>query len=491
MPGAGFGQSQPPLPTLHVYSRETVVDVLVTDDKGQPVRGLTRSDFTVEEDNKPQPITSLVEVSKGAPPPPAPALPPDTWINVARMPTSGPVQIFLFDLQASQPQDIARSRKYIADYLRTMPTGTQVALFALSSTRDLRLLKGFTSNGPLAASIVDKLDPEWVRPPAYIVGPSAVPRAIAALNQIAAYVAGVPGRKNLIWIAPRVLMITRDGGQARPSASGPDMTRVHQLMDLYDLFTKEHIAIYPLNPGGVHGLGPAALDAMEVADATGGATSNSNDYQGVIAKIVDDTLHYYTIAYVPPRPSEDGRFHPIKIGVDRPGLHLSYRTGYNDEQPRPPDAMIKADMTQGPMRLGAMPATQILFSLHLQPGTKSPPDQTAGHPAPHTKGAPYTALFLLDPTQLDYTEAPDGTRICSLEFDLGAYDAFSQLAATRSQTLKITLTPAQYSEFTQKPFSFTLPIDLPPGKLDLRAGIFDITANKAGTLEIPLTVPKK
>jgi hypothetical protein len=31
----------------------------------------------------------------------------------------------------------------------------------------------------------------------------------------------------------------------------------------------------------------------------------------------------------------------------------------------------------------------------------------------------------------------------------------------------------------------------PPGQLFLRIGIFDHTSNKTGTLEIPLTAPKK
>src|SRR5579859_5324648 len=65
LPEAGFAQPQTAqrstAPTLHVFSRETIVDVLVTDDKGQPVRGLTRSDFTVEEDSHPQPIRSFYE----------------------------------------------------------------------------------------------------------------------------------------------------------------------------------------------------------------------------------------------------------------------------------------------------------------------------------------------------------------------------------------------------------------------------------------------
>src|ERR1019366_4526126 len=73
LPGAGFDEPKPAqqatAPTLHVYSRETVIDVLATDDKGQPVTGLTRDDFTIEEDGHPQPIRSFSEYDKTLPPP--------------------------------------------------------------------------------------------------------------------------------------------------------------------------------------------------------------------------------------------------------------------------------------------------------------------------------------------------------------------------------------------------------------------------------------
>jgi hypothetical protein len=66
LPRAGFDTSSTaaatPAPTLRVYSRETIVDVTVTDSSGNPVHGLTR-DFTIKEDSHPQPIRSFREDS--------------------------------------------------------------------------------------------------------------------------------------------------------------------------------------------------------------------------------------------------------------------------------------------------------------------------------------------------------------------------------------------------------------------------------------------
>ena len=260
LPGAGFDQPQPTLPTLHVYSRETVIDVLATDDKGQPVTGLTRDDFTIEEDGHPQPIRSFREYSVTKAPTPR-ILPPHTYTNAQALPPSGPVQIFLFDTADSPTGSIVRSRKYIADYFRTMPAGTQVAIFDLSPTKGLMLLQGFTTDGKLAADAIDKhFDAEWDVFQGQRIDDAA---KLAALEQLAAYVAGIHGRKNLVLIVPGMpFLIDRDGGYTDPCAAGPpDMTQVHRLMDLYDKFTQEEIAIYPLDPLGVHALLCGALQS--------------------------------------------------------------------------------------------------------------------------------------------------------------------------------------------------------------------------------------
>lgn len=68
--------------TLEV--RVTNVDVIVTDGKGNPVRGLTKEDFVILEDGRPQTITNLYEVGEAqatlaeeTPASPGPPLPPD------------------------------------------------------------------------------------------------------------------------------------------------------------------------------------------------------------------------------------------------------------------------------------------------------------------------------------------------------------------------------------------------------------------------------
>jgi VWFA-related protein len=495
-------------PTIQVYSRETILDVLVTDDKGQPVRGLTRSDFTVLEEGHPQPIRSFSEFDKATPLAPARTLLPGTYTNASALPPSGPVQVFYFDLPCatSYPAGsdfvadtnagaiFVRAKKYIADYFRTMPTGTQVALFVYRCDYGLRLLQGFTADGPRAASAIDNLVVLSIgKPPS-----AATSDPIAAADKIAAYVAGIHGRKNLIWIG-KPLDVMRDGGLSWSIAGPPDMVYVHRMMDLYDLFTREQIAVYPFNPVGLPvrgGLGWESLRVEDIATQTGGAAIyNTNDYKSAIAKIVDDTSHFYTLSYIPPRAFDDGHYHPIKITVDRPGLHLTYRNGYNDEHPAPPDAVLKVHMDQATMGLGALPATQLTFDLQVTPSAASNapnPNPSSTRRALPTAGkarVTYNVLYKLDQSQIDFAASTDGLRNAWLEFDVAAYDPDGKLLALRSQTLKLPLTSQEYRQFIQQPFQFFLPIDLPPGQATLRAGVFDGISNHVGTIEIPLTIP--
>src|SRR5207245_9085969 len=62
---------------LHVTTRMVLVDTVVLDREGRPVKGLKADDFTVTEDGVHQRIASFSErISEAANPAPSPVLPP-------------------------------------------------------------------------------------------------------------------------------------------------------------------------------------------------------------------------------------------------------------------------------------------------------------------------------------------------------------------------------------------------------------------------------
>jgi len=527
---APLGQSpQPATPTIQVYSRETIVDVLVTDDKGRPVHGLSRSDFTIREDGKTQPIRSFGEFGPTATAASAAhTLPSGIHTNLAAAPTAGPVNIILIDALHSGWIAAARALQATSAYASRMKPGTQLAVFWLSIS-GTHMLQGFTTDpAAIRQAVAPERDDIGTSNNCY----QTDRMTIDALNQIAAYVAGVKGRKNLLWFTPGMpVYLLRDGGygwgattschelnppqpfgtsvsdgmtlftSAGGTEQGIDMTEVHRIMDTYELFTTEQIAVSPISPRGVAGISQANLVAESVAEQSGGiAEYNSNDFAGEIDEAISAGSHYYTISYVPPRQKDDSRFHAIKIDVDRPGLHLVYRSGYNAEDPRAPKPYVGPALIKAALQGRTPSAAQLLFDAKLEP-TPAPASgasvQPASAPAPKKSGkaaptrTPYDLYIAVPQSQIAYAAAADGTHAVKLQFAFDAYDLNGKLLGDHSQNVSLDLTPDRYQQFIQKPVLFHALLMFYPGPIYLRVGVLDNVANKVGTLEIPLTIPRK
>ena len=500
IPGAG---QEPPsaTPTIKVYSRETIVDVLVTDTSGTPVRGLKQSDFTIEENGKPQAIRSFAEFDQVPPAPePAPELGPNEFTNDQPLPETGPVNILLLDTLNANPPDVVHEQQAVMDYLEKMRPGTQIAVFLLS-TSGLHTLQPFTCEPSLLRRAVqtkmfefgadmDKWTRDWY--------------SVDAIDQIAAYVSRIKGRKNLLWFTPGMpILLVRDGGYgwSDPAVGGgwtpPDMGVVYRLMDAYELLTAEQIAVYPVDPRGVGGLGMATMKAEAVAEDLGGvAYYNNNDLGSVIASAIDHGSHFYTLSYFPPRQKDDGHFHTIRIKVDLPGLSLVYRKGYNAELPQVHLPTSGPSLMKASLEAKVPNATQLLFDVQVEPGTRpaGPPDPPVQGALAHKyRNAPLTRfglLYTLELSQVAFADGPGGTHNGSLEIDIAAYNNHRKLITTLKQTTKLPLDSDQDPQFLDQPYQFSQQLDLPPGPIYLRVGILDRTSNKVGTLEIPLTVPK-
>jgi len=169
-----------PVTTFKVSTKAVVVDVVVTDSKGHPIRGLGQQDFQLAEDNKPQTVRYFREfsdkeespvpsTSESAPatqtasatpassaPPATPTAPsPNVFNNRTNSNQSGAVTMVLFDTLNTPPQDQAYARLQLIKFLQSKPKVSQFALCTLSSAEyPLRLIQGFTTDENLLLAAV-------------------------------------------------------------------------------------------------------------------------------------------------------------------------------------------------------------------------------------------------------------------------------------------------------------------------------------------------
>lgn len=291
-PGAGQNPAAPPASPLKVYARETIVDVTVTDAEGNAVHGLTRGDFTVKEDGKQQPLKSFQEFGAERPATQvAPRqLPPDVYTNAQPpAPTSGAVNVLMFDdlttglakgLVAA-PDQVQYEQSQALRYLNTMPAGTQVAIVELGN--GLRVVQSFTSDRELLAAAVHALVYAPVQGAYRIPHPptetiyevcnvlnAQSELVVNGLGRAAAFLAGVKGRKNLIWFTPGTPWLT---DYSRYNMIPCLQNFTPQLTGVYGLLTAEQVSLYPVDPRGVEDCANAmSLDTSKhaTADMLGG-----------------------------------------------------------------------------------------------------------------------------------------------------------------------------------------------------------------------------
>jgi VWFA-related protein len=548
-----------------------VVDITVTDDKGQPIHGLTASDFTVKEDGKPEALRSFREVREDDPPPVVtpPKLPDHVYANVQPPPTTSAVNILLLDGLNTLPVDQVNMRRESLRYLKSMPAGTRIAVLGLSSS--LRILQGFTSNPAVLIAAVDSKKNRALPSP-FVDGDSGdflddqadaqtelgnddaaaaiqefsneqtteqqdirTKMTLEALDQIAAYLADIKGRKNLIWFTDGMPLGIFPTGGVNDLQGMTDYGK--EVRRTTDLLTSAEVSVYPVdarklftNPANdvdkplnritVRTASRVAsteqafqqkksgeLLGMEaVAEATGGvAYYNTNDLKTAVAKAIANGSNYYTVSYVPPDFKFDGRYHAIDVSVNHPDAHLAYRKGYNADdivhnQVSPELTLTTPDghTMAAAMARGVPTSSQVLFDVRVAPTTEEtrPNDPPVmGTLDPKLAGKPlvrYDVLFVVPSRQLTFVDGGDGTRKVSLEFDVSAYDVFGKLISSSGRTFTPPpLNAEQYQRFLRDKPPFFQQIDLPAGETFLRVGVLDKFSDKTGTLEIPLVVSGK
>ena len=279
-----------PAETLHASTQLVIVDVVVRDRSGHAVHGLTRDNFVLTEQRKPQTIRDFEEhsaTSSQKPAPRAPKLPPGVFTDYTPIAPGDTLNVLLVDALNTPQTDQNYLRQQLLDYIEREKPGTNVAIFGLANR--LVMLQGFTTDPAVLRTAVRHLDPKGSAllndPNGTGIGEQSISEAMQdlqtridvqvlvnlqqweaeqsaikthmraqftldAFNSLAHYLSNFPGRKNLIWFSGSFpLQIEADTTIKDPFGVVADSNQ--ELRETTNLLSAAQTAVYPVDARGL------------------------------------------------------------------------------------------------------------------------------------------------------------------------------------------------------------------------------------------------
>ena len=526
------------IPAIKTEANVVLLDVVVTQGKGEPVMGLHREDFQVSEDGRPQTISFFEEHTGGAVSPVGlPPMPPDVFTNYPTIKTTDSINVLLLDSLNTQAVDQTYVRPQMVKYLRSelaAPTGARLAIFTLG--QKLRMVRGFTADSSASLkALIDpkagteaKFEPQMASPGRIAsenlacdgirspIGKAAcrdfmteeraeragdrVAMTLQSFQALARYLALFPGRKNVMWISGTFPLSFFPETNPR-GGNGKYQSEIRQTADL---LTADQVAVYPISATGLSGEEATHSDelgrpireeyselaeqiAMEaLAQDTGGKPFyNTNDLSNAMKEAINIGSHYYTLTYIPSNIKIDGKFRRIEVkGTNRP-YKLAYRRGYytkNPESEQAVDRNVASDPLLPLISFGMPDFAEILYKVRV---AALPTDGSADSTKPVVR---YGVDFAVSPQDVKLENGVGGVRSGSIEVALIAYDYDGRALNAVSKTIPIHLQPDVFAALQRAGLQLHEEIDLPKADIFLQTGIYDLMAHHAGTLQIPLHI---
>jgi Ca-activated chloride channel homolog len=285
--------------TFRIESKLVNVFVSVTDSNGAVIGGLTKDDFRVTEDGRPQEI-KLFERDLGMP------------LNL----------ILAIDTSASTFKDRNRERDASKTFIHAlMRPQDRMGLFQFSN--DVTELVPFTSK----VSALDR-------------GLNSLKGGEATAFYDAVYLASEnlatrPGRK--------VLVLVSDGGDTVKGKSYEEAKEeaLRGEVMIYSVIDVPIAASAGRDIGGEHAM-------ITLSEQTGGKSfyAEAGDLDKAFAKVSDDLRTQYLIGYYPRKQVPGVSFHRIGVTVPRAAadaFNIRYKSGYYSEPPAQPTRHVPVD----------------------------------------------------------------------------------------------------------------------------------------------------
>jgi VWFA-related protein len=336
------------------------VDVLVKA-KDIPVSGLTRDDFELFDNGKPQQISVFSVRDMAATNPPKQHLPEGVFSNrpTYRGPEPVTATVILFDSLNTAVADQGYVRLQALKYLAKTSRNEVIALYQMDTT--VKVLLPFTDDRDKIRQAVERFN--MVQSQALQDGEDGLLAGLndnsaqaarlfnlqrridittAVFNGLAQHLKGLPGRKKLVWITEGVMPTVTQ----QTTRNGVTMNDYYNFSEkLYapaKTLNDANIAVYAVNPAGpkLDYADPNLTSMLYFAQKTGGkAVYGGNDVAGDIEAAITDTDLTYTLGFY--STEETSKAHNLQVKVKRSGVDVRYRANYSTTEQKPVTATVR------------------------------------------------------------------------------------------------------------------------------------------------------
>lgn len=529
------------------FRTETIliqVPVVVTDKKGDHLRGLTKEDFVISENNKEQKISTFEELVATNTKITTPVLPSNSYSNVAiagKEPRA--VTVIAIDEVNTPYLDQAIGRHELIKYLANNIDTSQVLALMIMTSHGVKVVQGLTGDPEQLAQVLKKVSGEMPQnqgtsidnqanaaqgtiPVIPDIGPTAtVAVSLAAVQAFQDYadtlagqfqqaraiemtlnsflgiawsLSGVPGRKSVLWLTSGFPFVI-SAPDVVPGSLGPLYERMMKAL------TDGQISVYPVDVRGIttrwgEGEAKPTSASFPSGSSSVGLMNNrswllANTYQSLdeIADMTGGKAFYNTndLAGSFKRSADDSSsYYLIGYYLDTKDNRAGWRT--LKVGVRGKDVEVRARKGFFVTKATIQPETTRDYDLQT---ALSSPIEATGVPVTLKwtgitgEGAKKKAAFLVQ-IPANGVSIEGGDR---LNFDVAvtAYQLQGNQdkpVLTFGQTVDTALTPQQLPSVQANGLTVSKAMDIAPGQYAVRIVVRDSATGKIGSVTAPLTV---